>query len=184
MSLISELKRRNVFKVAVAYAVLSWVILQIASIAFPALNLPDWTMTMLIVFTAIGFPFVMLFAWAFELTPEGIKPTRDVTEEESIRSETGDKIKYLVIGGLALALILVVIDAYVLNDTPELLPSSETAETSPVEVPVIATAEELEKSLAVLPFADLSQNGDQEYFSHALSEELINKLSQGQHSAA
>ena len=88
----SELKRRNVYKVAVAYAVVAWLLIQAASIVFPTFNAPAWVMQVLLVVLVLAFPVVIALAWAFEITPEGIKRERDVAPNESITHETGRKI--------------------------------------------------------------------------------------------
>ena len=104
MSFISELKRRNVFKVGAAYLVLAWVVIQVTSEAVPALLLPDWVNTLVFFLGAIGFPFVLLFAWAFELTPEGIKLESQVDRSESITQNTGKKLNHITISLLVIAL--------------------------------------------------------------------------------
>ncbi len=83
MSLIAELKRRNVFRVGAAYAIVAWLLVEMASVVLPALRLPEWTLTLLVFFVVAGFPLALIFAWAFELTPEGIK-------RESYSSMSGD----------------------------------------------------------------------------------------------
>ena len=98
MSLFTELKRRNVFKVAVAYAIVAWLLIQITSIVAPALHLPDWTLTLIILLVTLGFPIALFLAWAYELTPQGIKPTGTFHPEESITNETGRKLNLLIVG--------------------------------------------------------------------------------------
>ena len=88
-SLFNELKRRNVVRVGVAYAIVSWLLIQLAGALEPALLLPDWVDRVVTVFVLIGFPIILMFAWAFELTPDGLKRTRDVDPEESITPRTG-----------------------------------------------------------------------------------------------
>ena len=161
-----ELKRRNVFKVAVTYAIVSWIALQVADIVFPALNVPPWVLSLLTVLLLIGFPIALLLSWAFELTPDGIKPTAEVAPEQSIRPRTGQRLNYLMTGALAVLLTVVVVDKYVLDDAA---PASASAPTAP------ATAD---KSIAVLPFVNLSSDQEQEYFSDGLSEEILNQLAQ------
>ncbi|HWN37163.1 MAG TPA: FlgO family outer membrane protein [Gammaproteobacteria bacterium] len=161
-----ELKRRNVFKVAVTYAIVSWIALQVADVVFPALNVPPWVLSLLTVLLLIGFPIALLLSWAFELTPDGIKPTAEVAPEQSIRPRTGQRLNYLMTGALAVLLAVVVVDKYVLDDAA---PASASAPTAP------ATAD---KSIAVLPFVNLSSDQEQEYFSDGLSEEILNQLAQ------
>ena len=102
-SFVQELKRRNVFRVALVYVVVSWLLMQIGDVMFPALRLPDWTTTLLVAFLILGFPLAVIFAWAFELTPDGVVRTVNVPAEQSIAADTGRKINYTIIGVLALA---------------------------------------------------------------------------------
>ena len=108
MSLIAELKRRNVFRVGVAYAIVGWLLVEVASVVLPALHLPDWTLTFLVFLVVAGFPLALIFAWAFELTPEGIKRETAADPAESITSKTGRKLDFAIIGLLALAVVLLI----------------------------------------------------------------------------
>ena len=90
-SFVSELKRRNIFRVAVLYGVVAWVLIQVVDVVMPRLGIPEWGVTLVIVLLVIGFPVAMIFAWAFELTPEGIKRTGEVDPEASITPHTGQK---------------------------------------------------------------------------------------------
>ncbi len=139
MSLIAELKRRNVFRVAVAYAIVAWLLLEVASVIFPGLHLPDWTLTFLIVVILAGFPLALILAWAFELTPEGIKRDAEVDRTESTTHVTGRKLDFAIIGLLVIAVIYFAVDKFVL----------EQAE-------VTAESVAREKSIAVLLFDNLS----------------------------
>ena len=105
MSLFNELKRRNVVRVGVAYGIVAWLLIQLAGALEPALLLPDWVDRVVTVFLLIGFPIVLIFAWAFELTPEGIKLTRDVDPNESITPKTGKKLEHTTIVLLALLVL-------------------------------------------------------------------------------
>ena len=166
MSIYNELKRRNVIKVAIAYAVIAWVLMQVAATTFPALNLPDWTITLVAVLILIGFPLALIFAWAFELTPEGIKLEKDIVRSESVTHITGRKLDFIVIGVLAVALVLFALDKFVL--VPDMAPASDSAQE------VVGT--EVQQSIAVLPFVNMSDDASNEYFSEGLSEELLNLL--------
>ena len=133
MSLIAELKRRNVFRVGMAYAIVAWLLIEVTSVVLPALHLPDWALTLLVVFVVAGFPLALIVAWAFELTPEGIKRESAVDSDEVVTRTKGRKLDFAIIGLLAIALIFVVVDNYVLEDEPvpvestaEAIPSSET----------------------------------------------------------
>ena len=105
MSLIAELKRRNVFRVGAAYAIVAWLLLEVASVIFPGLHLPDWTLTFLIVLVVAGFPLALIVAWAFEMTPEGLKREAEVDRTESTTPVTGRKIDFAIIGLLVIAVV-------------------------------------------------------------------------------
>ncbi|MGD8482228.1 MAG: adenylyl cyclase, partial [Gammaproteobacteria bacterium] len=164
-SFFSELKRRNVIRVAVLYTVVAWVLIQVVDIVMPRLGIPEWGVTFVIVILGVGFPVALIFAWAFELTPEGIKRTRDVDPQESITPVTGQKINHLVIGVLAVAVAYLLVDKFFLASGPD---------ASKPEI--AATGQPTLTSIAVLPFADMSPAKDQEYFTDGISEELLNLL--------
>ena len=114
MSFIKELKRRNVIKVAIAYAVAAWLLIQIVATTFPVLNIPDWSVTLVTVLILIGFPLALILAWAYEMTPEGLKKENDVDRAASITHITGRKLDFIIIGVLAVALILFAVERFVL----------------------------------------------------------------------
>ena len=186
MSFFVELKRRNVFKVAVAYAIVAWLLVQITSTVAPALHLPDWTLTFIVYLTIIGFPLALFLAWAFELTPEGIKPTSEISQGESISKTTGQKLNYTIIALLSLAVVFLVLDNYLLTEDrsqKSAVRMGNTTGSTVARVPLSGdkgsmSNDSVKPSIAVLPFADLSPNKDQEYFSDGLSEELLNQLAQ------
>lgn len=154
MSLFNELKRRNIFKVAVAYLALGWVVVQITDIVVPALNLPDMLNAVVVYIGIVGFPFALFFAWAFEMTPDGVRKTADVDEDASITHSTGQNLNYAIIGLLSIAVVFLLFNQ---GEEP-------TAEN------------ELTKSIAVLPFVNMSGDENNVYFSDGLSEELLNVL--------
>lgn len=166
MNYFAELKRRNVFRVAIAYLALAWVMLQVADVIVPGLGLPTSIITLMIVVGIIGFPFALFFAWAYELTPEGVKATKDVDVEDSIRSTTGQKINYIIIGLLSVAVIFLLFDR---NSN-----STNTEEDVISETPALST--ERENTIAVMPFADMSPDGSQEYFGDGIAEEILKVL--------
>jgi hypothetical protein len=105
MSLLTELKRRNVFRVGVAYAIVAWLLVEVASVFLPALRLPEWTLTFLVVVILAGFPLALILAWAFEMTPEGLKREAEVDRTESVRHSTGRKLDFAIIGLLVIAVV-------------------------------------------------------------------------------
>ncbi|MGB5621812.1 MAG: adenylyl cyclase, partial [Gammaproteobacteria bacterium] len=102
-SFFSELQRRNVFRVAALYGIVAWVLIQIVDVVMPRLGIPEWGVTLVIVLLGIGLPIALIFAWAFELTPEGIKRTREVDPEISVTPDTGQRLNHLIIGVLGVA---------------------------------------------------------------------------------
>jgi hypothetical protein len=142
MGLVSELRRRNVIRVAIAYAVAAWLLIEITATTFPILKLPDWSVTLVTVLVLIGFPLALIFAWAYELTPEGIKLEKHVDRSQSITHVTGRKLDYLIIAALVLAL------GYFAFDKFMLVPSQDAD--------LVQTT--TDKSIAVLPFVNMSSD--------------------------
>lgn len=176
MSFFSELQRRNVFKVSAAYAILAWLFIQIIETVLPVFGAPDWVLQTLIFFVILGFFGAVILAWVFEITPAGIK-TQEAADVAGSQA-TGRKLNTLIILGLSLAVVFLLLkDSLFGVSPPETVESPVVAEADILQDEIIESAN-LEKSLAVLPFADLSPEGDQEYFSDGLSEELLNKLAQ------
>ncbi|NCF13913.1 MAG: hypothetical protein GWP62_01300 [Gammaproteobacteria bacterium] len=156
-SLFQELKRRNVFRVGLAYLAVAWLVLQAADIVLDNINAPEWLMQALMLFMVIGLPVALVFAWAFEVTPEGIKPESEVDRSDSITQETGHKLNRTITAVLIAAVAFLLVDKFLLvDDTPD----------------VITT----EKSVAVLPFVAMSRGEDDEYFADGLTEEILNSL--------
>ena len=182
-SLFSELKRRNVFKVATAYIVLAWVVIQVTSEAVVAFGMPDWVNTVVFFFGLIGFPFVMLFAWAFELTPEGIKRESEVERDESITQNTGQKLNYIIMGLLAVGMGYFIYESRFQPETMPEVAETEPAASEPAPDTEQTSATTQEKtqavtgsSIAVLPFVNMSSDPEQEFFSDGISEEILNVL--------
>ena len=168
-SFFAELKRRNVFRVAVLYGIVAWLILQVSDVAIPALRLPEWTLSFVLFLLAIGFPVAIIVAWAFELTPEGLKRTREVDPDASITPVTGQKINHLIIGVLAVAVAYLLIDKFML--------STDDSTSSAADAGISQTPESVSlTSIAVLPFVNMSADPEQEYFADGISEELLNLL--------
>ncbi|HSC13010.1 MAG TPA: hypothetical protein VLC97_18705 [Rhodanobacteraceae bacterium] len=182
MSLIDELKRRNVFKAGAAYLALGWVVTQVTSTVAPVLHLPEWISPVVIWIGVIGFPFVILFSWVYELTPEGLKREREVDRSASITHVTSRRLDYIIIGLLVVAIGLFAFDRFSPRKAEPAAASAEatTPAANSASAASIASASPAvnDSSIAVLPFVDMSQSRDQEYFSDGLSEELLNLLAQ------
>ncbi len=151
-----ELKRRNVYKVAIAYAVVAWLLMQIATQVFPFLEIPNWAIRLVIMLIVIGFPIALVIAWAFELTPEGLKRT-EFADESPKKSSRNRAWIYVVIVAGAISVGVFFLGRY-------------TSSKQSAELP--------EKSIAVLPLVNESGDASQDYFSDGLTEELINGLGQ------
>jgi len=157
MNFFSELKRRNVYKVAVAYAVVGWVLAQIATQIFPFLEIPNWIVRLVIVLIAIGFPIALVIAWAFEATPEGIKRTEDVDPVAVARAPKKHAWIYVVVIGAAISIGLFFVGRYSARST--------------------STGSELpSKSIAVLPFDNLSRDPDNAFFAEGVQDEILTRL--------
>ena len=165
----AELKRRNVYKVAVAYAVVGWLLVQVATSTFPVLEIPNWAIKLVIALVLFGFPIAVILAWAFELTPEGIKRAEDVRPNDSSTPRSGQKL-------VAFTIVLAVIAASLLALQ---LRRPKTATTAvPVTTPALtaAGAATPEKSIAVLPFENLSEEKANAYFADGIQEEILTRL--------
>src|SRR5881396_4187463 len=161
-SFFGELKRRNVYKVAVAYAVVGWVIAQIATQIFPFLEIPNWVVRLVIVLIAIGFPIALVIAWAFEATPEGIKRT-EVADAMPVSAATRRKKHawiYVVVIAAAISVALFFLGRYTAGN--------KSVASVPNELPA--------KSIAVLPFDNLSRDPDNAYFAEGVQEEILTRL--------
>jgi TolB-like protein/Tfp pilus assembly protein PilF len=168
----AELKRRNVYKVAVAYAVVGWLLIQVATQVFPFLDIPNWAIRLIILLTALGFPIALIIAWAFELTPEGIRRTEDA-DAAGQRSRGGIWMALVVIAA-ALSLGLFFLGRYSAGNARSQNPASRGSGAASSE----AVTAVPEKSVAVLPLLNESGDPKDEYFADGLSEELIAALAQ------
>jgi len=183
MSFTEELKRRNVAKVAVLYVVFAWLILQVTDVLSSLLPVPEWTGSLVFVLLLIGCPAVLIFSWIYELTPEGLKREKDVDRSQSITDDTGRKINVLIVVLLVLAIGVVIVDRLIpeAGPVPGTVVVDEVTGTKPAdpsELAAIKFAPAPERSVAVLPFVNMSSDPEQEYFSDGLSEELLNLLAQ------
>jgi len=163
-SLFAELKRRNVFRVGIAYVIAGWVLAQVAEFAFETFGAPNWVLKSFVVVLVLGLPIALIVAWAFELTPEGIKREKDVDRSASITTRTGRKLDFTIIAVLAVAVVMLLADRLWLPDT---LPPAEPGTDEVVETTG-------RQSIAVLPFVNMSDDNDN--FADGLSEELLNLL--------
>jgi TolB-like protein/Tfp pilus assembly protein PilF len=153
----AELKRRNVYKAAVAYTVVSWLVVQVATQIFPVFTIPDWAVRLVILCLILGFPIALVLAWIFELTPEGLKRTEDVAPHESIARSTGRKLDFLIIGVLLVVITFLVLD----RRTP---------------APVSPQAAGFEKSIAVLPFENMSDAKENAFFADGVQDDILTAL--------
>ena len=175
MSFIGELKRRNVFRVAVLYLVASWLILQVADLLFDAIDVPDEWLRFIIVMLILGLPVVLIFSWVYEVTPEGIKREKDIDRGQSITAETGQRVNRMIAVLLVVTIGVVALDRLIPETAMDAPSASDAAlgDEAPVQ-PGGPTPPE--RSIAVLPFKDLSPAGDQGYFSDGIAEEILNVL--------
>ena len=171
----AELKRRNVYKVAVAYAVVAWLLIQAASIFFPAFDAPPWVMKIFIIIICLGFPVALIFSWAFEITPEGIKLESEIEVSKSITRRTGRKIVAVTI---ALAVVAASLFVYQMVGRDRWARRSDVETAERGRRPATAGSLPIpEKSIAVLPFENHSRDPDNAYFADGIQDEILTRLS-------
>ena len=181
-SFFTELKRRNVVRVAIAYVIVCWLAVQVGEAVLPGFGAPDWVFKTLVLLLAIGFPLVLIFAWAFELTPDGLKKTRDVDIASSVTATTGRKINALIMGSLVIAVVYFLWERQALIDAANapgerVATESLAVPDSSTPGPAAATGESVQRrSIAVLPFINMSSDDEQEWFADGLTEEILNAL--------
>ncbi len=161
MSLFAELKRRNVLRAAAFYAASAWLLVQVATQVFPFFHIAEWVVRWIVVAAAIGFPFALLFSWFYEWTPQGLQRESEIPPNESITRQTGKKLDRWITVILALAVVLLLADKFVLHK------DAETAAAPAVHG----------KSIAVLPFANLSEDKGNAYFAEGIQDEILTRLS-------
>jgi TolB-like protein/Flp pilus assembly protein TadD len=175
-----QLKQRNVFRVAVLYVVVCWLILDPVHVIFHMAGVPEWVNRLVLIVMAVGFPLVVIFAWVYEITPEGLKPTVDVPHDRSIRKLTGRRLDRAIIAVLAVALAYFIADKLWMSKRSASVGEAPAATQNAVPragtVPAAAAFTPPPHSIAVLPFVNMSGDKEQEYFSDGLSEELLNSL--------
>jgi adenylate cyclase len=169
MGFFSELKRRNVIRVGMLYLVGAWLLLQLTDVLSSILPVPAWTGSLVFLLLAIGFVPALVFAWVYELTPEGIKREQDVPREASVTADTARRLNLTIVALLVLAIAGIGLDRWLPRSAPveAVADVKEAAQTVPADK---------RTSIAVLPFMDLSPTGDQRYFTDGISEELLNVL--------
>jgi TolB-like protein/lipoprotein NlpI len=173
MNFFTELRRRNVLRVGAAYIVTGWLIIQVVETVLPAFGFGDAATRLVVILFGIGLIPILIFAWAFELTPEGLRKESDIDRSLSITPQTGKKLDRLIIIVLTLALAYFAVDKFVMSPSREAAIAEFARQEGRTEALVKSYGDQ---SIAVLPFVDMSPQGDQEYFSDGISEELLNLL--------
>ena len=181
MSLFNELKRRNVIRVGIAYALAAWLVMQFSDVVLNNITAPEWVFKAIMLLLAIGFPFTLIIAWAFERTPEGIKREKDVDRSQSIAPKTGKTLDRMIIAGLALVIIGMGVERFWFAGPEEPANPLTAIEIQPPQSennPATSVEENVDQreSVAVLPFTAMSSGEDDSYFADGLTEEILNSL--------
>ena len=172
MRFLGEMKRRNVFRIGMAYIVSAWVVIQIGDIIATNYGAPPWVMGVVITFVIAGFPIVLFFTWTFALTTDGLRKESDVLKFDNLTRTSGHKLDYIIMALLAVVVGMVSLDRYM----P--VPAGQEVTTKRAQIPAEPEPEPVivDNSIAVLPFVNMSAEANQDYFSDGLSEELLNVL--------
>jgi adenylate cyclase len=173
MSLFNELKKRNVLRVTIAYLAASWLLIQIVETLFPVFGLPDERVRLFVILLSIGFPITVLFSWLYELTPDGLKLEKDVDRSRMLDHHAGKKLDRVIIVVLTLALGYFTVDKFVLDPARDVEREQAAVEIARSNAFIESFGE---KSIAVLPFMNMSDDSSNEYFSDGISEDLLNLL--------
>jgi TolB-like protein/cytochrome c-type biogenesis protein CcmH/NrfG len=176
LSLFNELNRRNVIKVSIAYLVIAWLVMQVADVILNNVDAPNWVFHVILLLLGIGFIFAIIFAWVFELTPDGLKREHEVDIDRSITRRTGRKLDYVIIGVLVVGLSYFAYDKFVLSAVQETAPIEKISLSGDKQAETQKAVIGADKSIAILPFVNMSDDASNEYFSDGLSEELLNLL--------
>lgn len=177
-SLVSELQRRNVFRVAMAYLAVSWLLLQAGGLVFDAFELPRLVLRVLLALLLLGFVPALIFSWIYEITPEGLKRENEVDGSQSVTHLTSRKLNFIIIGVLAGVVAILLANQYRRPHSVTAESAAKVTSAAQPVAPATAASAVPTTSIAVLPFTDMSQAKDQEYFSDGMSEELLNLLAQ------
>ena len=176
-SFFAELKRRNVYRVGIAYAIASWLLLQVIDVVEPIIGIPEWVPKLILVLLAVGLPLALIFAWAYEMTPEGLKREKEVDRTASITHETGQRLNRIIIGVLVIAVGVLLVDRSMPDRRKEQTakPVADAAVEAARADEVVTTGA---PSIAVLPFANMSADESSTYFSDGLADTLLHMLAQ------
>jgi len=180
MNFFEELKRRNVFRVAIGYIITAWLLLQVVDLVLENINTPDWVMQVFMLALAIGFPLAVFFAWAFEMTPDGVKREAEVDRSQSIAKTTGRKMDRNIIIAMALALAYFAYDKFSGPEHDIQIQTASPGSETVAETTAATTSEALktdEKSIAVLPLVNRSMQAEDAFFAEGLHDELLTQLS-------
>ena len=180
MRFFNELKRRNVFRMGIAYVVVAWVLLQAIDFSLDIISAPNWVMQVFLLAGIAGLPIVLIFAWVFEMTPEGIKRESEIDRNQSVTHSTGHKLDRTIIVFLAFAVLLLLVERFVTTEKGSGATSRDVIQirenSGPEKSNLTLTPADKVHTIAVLPFVNMSSDPEQEYFSDGLAEELLNRL--------